>query len=157
MATTTKATATAKKPVARKPAVSKTTTARKPVARKPATSKTTTARKPTTPRATTTRPVRKSANNGPFGLLNNLPKVDLNKVDLPTPKQIREEITGRLDGVQEAVLAAPARAQEVVIDLRVRYQARADVLIERYQVRATDLRKQAEDAVTLVREIVGRG
>ncbi len=146
---------TAKKPVARKPATSKTAPARKP-----ATSKTAPARKPaarTTPRATTTKPVRKSANNGPFGLLNNLPKVDLNKVDLPTPKQIREEITGRLDDVQEAVFAVPALAQEVVIDLRGRYQARADGLIARYQARATDLRKQAEDAVTLVRGIVGRG
>ncbi len=145
-------TTTAKKPVARKPAARKTTTARKPAA-----SKKPVARKPATPRATTTRPVRKSANNGPFGLLNNLPKVDLNKVDLPTTKQIREEITGRLDDVQEAVFAVPARAQEVVIDLRGRYQARADVLVGRYQVRATGLLKQAGETVTLVREIVGRG
>ena len=67
----------------------------------------------------------------------------------------RQELADRLEDVQEAVVAAPARAQEVVIDLRERYTARVDNLVDRFEVRTADLRKTIEDAIVTVRERVG--
>lgn len=169
------ATTTAKKTTARKPAAKKTA-ARKPVAkktaaRKPAAKKTTTVKSP----ARATKPVRKPAAkkntrvfNVPtvelpkFEALRNgeLPKFDTRKVELPAvelPKadEVRAELADRLEDVQEAVVAAPARAQEVVIDLRERYAARVDGLVDRFELRTADLRKTIEDALETVRERVG--
>ena len=51
----------------------------------------------------------------------DLPSVDLpafGKVQLPSPDEFRLSVVRALDGVQDAVMTAPARAQEIVIDLR---------------------------------------
>ena len=172
MATTTAKKTTATKPAAKttagKPAAKKTTTARKPAAKK-----TTTARKPAAKKTTATKaPVAKKnvrVLNVPtvelpkFEALRNgeMPKFDTRKVELPAAKlptgdDVRAEIADLLDDAQEAVVAAPARAQEVVVDLRERYAARVDTLVDRFEVRTADLRVSIEDALETVRERVGR-
>ena len=50
-------------------------------------------------------------------------KVELPAVEMPNADEVRAELADRLEDVQEAVVAAPARAQEAVIDLRERYTA----------------------------------
>jgi hypothetical protein len=47
-----------------------------------------------------------------------MPKLDLPRVQLPSPDEMRMSVVRALDTVQDAVMTAPAKAQEIVEDVR---------------------------------------
>ncbi|TXH44848.1 MAG: hypothetical protein E6Q90_02750 [Actinobacteria bacterium] len=71
--------------------------------------------------------------------------MELPKVELPTADEFRTEVVDFFGELQEAVAAAPAKVQTLLIDLR-----------DHVEGRAGELRTRAEGAVADVRERIGR-
>lgn len=147
--------ATAKAEEAVKEAPAKVSAAKKTAAKKTTTARKTAAKKVTEATETATAKVgdaaaeaKQSAKIGPeddksfLASLKDfeLPKFELPKLELPhieLPKnadEVRADVTGFFEDVQEAVSAAPGKVNEFLVDLR----------------------KQAEDTVAKVRELISR-
>lgn len=145
--------ATTKKPAARKTAAKKPAARKaapkKPVAKKNTATKTskqvTNARTVQAADAKTRKPVAEHTARKTVSSKNRVatavkkttvlgvevPTIDLRKFDLPSTDELRTEVVERLETAQDAVVAAPARVQELAGDLHTIYLDRVSDAIDK--------------------------